>query len=77
MAELRWHPLINDWIMIASHRQNRPDMPAGWCPFCPGSGRVPDNYDVLMYENDFPALSQNPPEPDDTGGGVYKTRPAY
>ncbi|MFO7612412.1 MAG: galactose-1-phosphate uridylyltransferase, partial [Clostridia bacterium] len=77
MAELRWHPLIRDWIMIASHRQDRPDMPKDWCPFCPGSGKVPDAYDVLMYENDFPALSQNPPEPDDTGGGVYKTRPAY
>ena len=27
MAELRWHPLIKDWIMIASHRQARPQMP--------------------------------------------------
>ena len=27
MAELRWHPLIKDWVMIASHRQDRPQMP--------------------------------------------------
>lgn len=46
MAELRWHPLIKDWVMIASHRQNRPQMPMDWCPFCPGSGRVPEHYDV-------------------------------
>ena len=26
MAELRWHPLTKDWVMIASHRQNRPQM---------------------------------------------------
>ena len=60
MAELRWHPLIEDWVMIASHRQNRPQMPKDWCPFCPGSGKVPDEFDVYEYDNDFPALSQNP-----------------
>ena len=32
-------------------------MPANWCPFDPGSGRVPDNYDVYLYPNDFPAFS--------------------
>ena len=56
MAELRKHPLTNDWIMIASNRQARPQMPKDFCPFCPGSGRVPDHYDVLKYDNDFPAL---------------------
>lgn len=77
MAELRWHPLIQDWVMIASHRQNRPQMPKDWCPFCPGSGKVPDTYEVYEYDNDFPALSQNPPEPDDVATELYKTRPAY
>ena len=33
MAELRWNPLIKDWVMIASHRQGRPQMPKDWCPF--------------------------------------------
>jgi UDPglucose--hexose-1-phosphate uridylyltransferase len=32
-------------------------MPADWCPFCPGSGNVPANYDVYLYPNDFPAFS--------------------
>ncbi len=77
MAELRWHPLIQDWVMIASHRQNRPQMPKDWCPFCPGSGKVPDTYDVYKYDNDFPALSQNPPQPDDVATELFKTRPAY
>ena len=48
MAELRWNPFIKDWVMIASHRQNRPQMPKDWCPFCPGSGNVPDIYDVYQ-----------------------------
>ena len=41
-------------------------MPADWCPFCPGSGRVPDHYDVYLYANDFPAfsLSSDPFAPD-------------
>lgn len=77
MAELRWHPLIEDWIMIASHRQNRPQMPKDWCPFCPGSGKVPDNFDVYEYDNDFPALSQNPPQPDDVATNFFKVKPAY
>jgi len=77
MAELRWHPLTRDWIMIASHRQNRPQMPRNWCPFCPGSGNVPEHYDVYKYDNDFPALSQNPPVPDDVETSIFKTRPAY
>lgn len=77
MAELRWNPLIKDWVMIASHRQNRPQMPKDWCPFCPGSGKVPDNFTVYKYDNDFPALSQNPSEPDDVATDLYKTKPAY
>lgn len=77
MAELRWNPLIKDWVMIASHRQDRPQMPKDWCPFCPGSGKVPDSYEVYCYDNDFPALSTSPPVPDDVATELYKTAPAY
>ncbi|HEX5431263.1 MAG TPA: galactose-1-phosphate uridylyltransferase [Bryobacteraceae bacterium] len=56
MSELRWHPLLEEWVVIAGHRQNRPQMPADWCPFCPGSGRVPEAYDVFLFPNDFPAF---------------------
>lgn len=77
MAELRRHPLTGDWVMIASHRQERPQMPKDFCPFCPGSGRVPDEYDVLRYDNDFPALSPNPPTPDPVAGSLFETAPAY
>lgn len=76
MAELRWHPLTKDWVMIASNRQNRPNMPKDYCPFCPSFGNVPD-YEVLKYDNDFPALSQNPPEPDDVADDFFRVRPSY
>jgi len=79
MAELRWHPLTKDWVMVASHRQNRPQMPKDWCPFCPGpdNDKVPKSFDVLKYDNDFPALSQNPPKMDDVATSIYKTAPSY
>lgn len=77
MAELRYNPLIKDWVMIASHRQNRPQMPKDWCPFCPGSGKVPEHFTVYEYDNDFPALSQDPPVPDDVATELYKTKEAY
>ena len=61
-SELRWHPLLREWVAVAAQRQGRPQLPEDWCPFCPGSGRVPDQYDVHLYSNDFPAFSfDNPP----------------
>jgi UDPglucose--hexose-1-phosphate uridylyltransferase len=72
MSELRWHALLEQWVVVASHRQDRPQMPANWCPFCPGSGRVPDDYDVLIYPNDFPAFDQSG-EPFDPEPELMKT----
>ena len=77
MAELRWNPFIKDYIMIASHRQERPQMPKDYCPFCPSGGKVPEDFVVLKYDNDFPALSQNPPVPDDVATEFFKTAPCY
>jgi UDPglucose--hexose-1-phosphate uridylyltransferase len=58
-GELRWHPLLREWVGVAAHRQNRPQMPKDWCPFCPGSGRVPEHYDTWLYPNDFAAFSKD------------------
>ena len=79
MAELRYNPITRDWLMVASHRQTRPQMPKDWCPFCPGSGKVPEEgYDVLRYPNDFPAMSVTPPKPDDVADGeLFIAVPAY
>jgi UDPglucose--hexose-1-phosphate uridylyltransferase len=62
VSELRWHPLLEQWVVVTAHRQDRPQMPKDWCPFCPGSGRVSDSYDVYLYPNDFPAFSFDDPD---------------
>lgn len=49
--------MLREWVAFSTGRQNRPQMPANWCPFDPGSGRVPDAYDVYLYPNDFPGFS--------------------
>jgi UDPglucose--hexose-1-phosphate uridylyltransferase len=46
-------------------------MPKDWCPFDPGSGRVPDRYDVYLYPNDFPAFQLDSP-PFDPHPGLFQ-----
>ncbi|MBO1752749.1 galactose-1-phosphate uridylyltransferase [Actinotalea sp. BY-33] len=70
--EMRLDPLTGDWIPMASHRMNRTFLPAAdACPLCPArpadsgtdysDGEVPDtDYDVVVFENRFPALMQLP-----------------
>jgi len=78
MSELRYNPMLNDWIMVASNRQQRPAMPKGWCPFCPGSGNVPDEgYDVLEYDNDFPVMTQEFSQLSGQEGDSFTARPMY
>lgn len=77
MTELRWNPTAREWVSTASHRQHRPQMPKDWCPFCPGSGRVPDHYDVHIYPNDFAALSIPAPEPAIEGDDFYRVAPSH
>ncbi|MBC7247470.1 MAG: galactose-1-phosphate uridylyltransferase [Actinobacteria bacterium] len=62
--------------MVAAQRQERPLLPDGPCPFCPGSGKVPEDYDVLAYENDFPSLVPDPPEADLPGDDLIPVRPS-
>jgi len=52
-------------------------MPEDWCPFCPGSGRVPDSYDTLIYPNDFAAFSIPAAKPAIEGDEFYKVRPSH
>jgi UDPglucose--hexose-1-phosphate uridylyltransferase len=47
-------------------------MPKDWCPFDPGSGCVPDHYDVHIYPNDFPAF-QLDSAPFDPHPGLFQT----
>lgn len=61
-AELRWDRLVEEWVIVAGHRQARTYLPpATECPLCPSrDGRqseIPaDEYDVVVFENRFPSL---------------------
>ncbi len=71
MQKLRWNPLLQQWVAVSTGRQNRPQMPANWCPFDPGSGKVPESYDVFLYPNDFPAFSASADPFDPSAIGLF------
>nr|WP_179816016.1 galactose-1-phosphate uridylyltransferase [Allostreptomyces psammosilenae] len=65
-SELRHDPMLDEWVIVASHRQNRTYLPpADECPLCPSQqGRhseIPDpDYEVAVFQNQFPSLSGGP-----------------
>jgi UDPglucose--hexose-1-phosphate uridylyltransferase len=67
-SELRRDPLLGMWVMYASHRQDRTYLPAARdCPLCPSTDdhltEVPEHdYEVVVFENRFPALKAPAPE---------------
>lgn len=77
MSELRYNPLLQTYTMVAANRQNRPHLPHNNCPFCPQSKQVPPNFDVLVYNNDFPVLSHSPPPLQPYNNQVYHNAVAY
>jgi UDPglucose--hexose-1-phosphate uridylyltransferase len=62
---MRQDELSNEWVLIASARQDRVFMPSTEsCPLCPTSeynkSEIPDeNYDLVVFENRFASLSRN------------------
>lgn len=83
MSELRWHPLLEEWVITATHRQDRTFLPpADYCPLCPTlPGAFPTevprpSYDLVVFDNKFPSLSTPPPSPTVDPGGIYLARPA-
>lgn len=87
--QMRLDPLTGEWIPMASHRMNRTFLPAAdACPLCPAQlsaayadGEIPaTDYDVVVFENRFPALVDVPGahrSPWDVDGeSVWQARPA-
>jgi len=81
MSELRWHPFHQDWVITATHRQDRTFFPPDdYCPLCPTKdGGFPteaprENYDIAVFENKFPSLSTPPAEPAVESGELLAVR---
>ncbi|WP_326551457.1 galactose-1-phosphate uridylyltransferase [Micromonospora sp. NBC_01813] len=68
-SELRYDPLTDEWVAIAAHRQTRTFLPpTDQCPLCPSrpgrSSEIPAyDYDVAVFENRFPSLSDRVADP--------------
>lgn len=83
MSELRWHPLLEEWVITATHRQDRTFLPpANYCPICPTKKdsfptEVPEEeYEIVVFDNKFPSLKHPAPKPAVEGSNLYKVRPA-
>src|SRR5215469_15291725 len=61
-SQARWDPLLGEWVVVASHRQDRTFQPADdQCPLCPSTAgsltEIPaPEYEVVVFENRFPTL---------------------
>jgi UDPglucose--hexose-1-phosphate uridylyltransferase len=83
MSELRYNPLLGEWLATATHRQDRTFLPpADFCPLCPtkpGSfpTEVPEpDYDIVAFENRFPSLRREPEAPAIESDDLYKVEPS-
>jgi UDPglucose--hexose-1-phosphate uridylyltransferase len=87
---MRQDPLTGEWISMATSRHDRPVLPPDdldpLAPAAPGHPtEVPDNYDVVVFENKSPSFGpalplpgEQPADADaDDGIGLGRTRPGY
>jgi UDPglucose--hexose-1-phosphate uridylyltransferase len=89
-CELRFDPFQRIWVMYAGQRQARTFLPsAADCPLCPSTDsrltEIPaHDYEVVVFENRFPALAGSPAAavppgqgvPPVPAGEVLQTRPS-
>lgn len=78
MSELRWNPLLEEWVVTATHRQERTyHPPPNYCPLCPTApGGFPtevpaENYDIVVFENKFPSYRTPAPVPAVEGNDLH------
>jgi UDPglucose--hexose-1-phosphate uridylyltransferase len=83
MSEMRWNPVLREWVVTATHRQDRTFLPpAGYCPLCPTApGGFPTevsepSYEFVVFENKFPSLTMQPPAPAMESTALYPVRPS-
>jgi UDPglucose--hexose-1-phosphate uridylyltransferase len=64
LSELRWHPLLRQWVTVAPWRQDRTyHPPSDLCPLCPTRPGGPETeipepeYHIAVFENRFPAYT--------------------
>jgi UDPglucose--hexose-1-phosphate uridylyltransferase len=83
VSELRWNPVMREWVVTATHRQDRTFLPPpDYCPLCPTKpGGFPtevpeETYEFVVFDNKFPSFHPVPPPPAVEGSDLMPVRPA-
>jgi UDPglucose--hexose-1-phosphate uridylyltransferase len=81
-STIRYDSVLDEWVTIASHRQDRTYLPRDEdCPLCPSVGErhteVPSpDYDVVVFENRFPSFDTgSEPDGKDAAASFFLERP--
>jgi UDPglucose--hexose-1-phosphate uridylyltransferase len=83
VSELRWNPLLEEWVITATQRQDRTFFPPpDYDPLAPTKpGGFPTEipaptYEIAVFENKFPSLRREPPVPVVAGTELTPVAPA-
>jgi UDPglucose--hexose-1-phosphate uridylyltransferase len=83
MSELRWNPILREWVVTATHRQDRTFLPpADYCPLCPTKPggfptEVPEAaYEMAVFDNKFPSFRLDAGAPALEGSDLFPVRPS-
>lgn len=80
-SEIRYDPLLDEWVAIASHRQGRTHKPpTDQCPLCPSTDdrqtEIPSrDYDVVVFENRFPSFATDVADLEESDDGLAVRAP--
>jgi UDPglucose--hexose-1-phosphate uridylyltransferase len=70
-SEIRWNPILREWVVITTSRNSRPVMPQR-CPFCSDAPEGAGKWDVKFLPNRFPSLLPECPEPRGSRSGFLR-----
>jgi UDPglucose--hexose-1-phosphate uridylyltransferase len=83
MSERRWNPVLGEWVITATHRQDRTFLPpAEFCPLCPTRPSGPpteigrDDFEIAVFDNRFPSLRPDPEPPAVEGTALTPVEPS-
>ena len=75
--------MVGEWTITATHRQDRTFLPPrDFCPLCPTRPGGPPteiprgDFEIAVFDNLFPSLEPQPPEPAVEGTELSPVRPA-
>ncbi len=78
MMEIRYNPIVDEWVLVSSDRQVRPlQSKVSKCPLCPGGVEFDRDYDLAVFDNLFPAMKTKPPKVNPRNEKLLKNRPSF